>query len=55
MTVKPATMFGKGLEIICRLRLWAAFCGAMVIMCRKTASGLFCEVTLKDDARQDPP
>lgn len=56
MTVKPAVLFGQGLEVICRFRAVGSFLrryGAYV----KEAQPLdaFVEVTLKDDARQDPP
>lgn len=56
MTVKPATVFGNGLEVICRYRAVGSFYrryGAYV----KEGQPLdaFVEVTIKDDARQDPP
>ncbi|MCL2218865.1 MAG: phosphoribosylaminoimidazolesuccinocarboxamide synthase [Chitinispirillia bacterium] len=56
MTVKPATVFGKGLEVICRYRAVGSFLrryGAYI----KDGDPLdaFVEVTIKDDARQDPP
>ncbi|MCL2182860.1 MAG: phosphoribosylaminoimidazolesuccinocarboxamide synthase [Chitinispirillia bacterium] len=56
MTVKPATVFGRGLEVICRYRAVGSFLrryGAYV----KDGDALdaFVEVTIKDDARQDPP
>ena len=56
MIVKPATIVGKGLEVICRFRAVGSFYrryGEYV------EEGLpldsFVEVTLKDDDRQDPP
>jgi phosphoribosylaminoimidazole-succinocarboxamide synthase len=56
MTVKPAAVFGRGLEVICRYRAVGSFLkryGAY------TENGkpldAFVEVTIKDDARQDPP
>ena len=56
MTVKPATLFGKGLEVVCRFRAVGSFLrryGTYV----KEAQPLdaFVEVTLKDDALGDPP
>lgn len=56
MTVKPATVFGNGLEVICRYRAVGSFYrryGAYV----KEGQPLdaIVEVTIKDDARQDPP
>ncbi|WP_102692437.1 phosphoribosylaminoimidazolesuccinocarboxamide synthase [Rummeliibacillus pycnus] len=56
MTVKPATVFGKGLEVICRFRADGSFLrryGAYVEEGQKLNS--FVEVTIKDDERQDPP
>jgi len=56
MQVKPATFFGKGLEFVCRRKAAGSFIkryGAYV----ETGADLdyLVEVTLKDDARQDPP
>ena len=56
LKVKPATVFGKGLEVICRYRAVGSFLrryGKYV----KEGQPLdaFVEVTLKDDDRQDPP
>ena len=56
MTVKPATVFGKGLEVICRFRADGSFLrryGVYVEEGQKLNS--FVEVTIKDDERQDPP
>lgn len=56
MTVKPATMFGKGLEVICRYRAVGSFLrryGMYAEEGQKLES--FVEITLKDDERQDPP
>ncbi len=55
MTVRPATVFGKGLEVICRYRAVGSFYrryGDYV----KDGQPLdaFVEITLKDDAREDP-
>ena len=56
MTVKPATMFGNGLEVICRYRAVGSFLRRYG-MYAKEGQGLdsFVEITLKDDERQDPP
>lgn len=56
MTVKKATVFGEGLEVICRYRAVGSFLrryGKYV----KEAQPLdaFVEFTLKDDNRNDPP
>lgn len=56
MTVAPATPFGEGLEVICRYRAVGSFYrryGKYV----KQGDPLdaFVEITLKDDAREDPP
>lgn len=56
MTVKPATVFGKGLEVICRYRAVGSFLrryGAYAKDGQELPA--FVEVTLKDDAREDPP
>ncbi|HWI47257.1 MAG TPA: phosphoribosylaminoimidazolesuccinocarboxamide synthase [Rummeliibacillus sp.] len=56
MTVKPATVFGKGLEVICRFHANGSFLkryGAYVEDGQELDS--FVEVTIKDDERQDPP
>ena len=56
MTVKPATVFGNGLEVICRYRAVGSFYrryGAYVKEGQQLDA--FVEVTIKDDARQDPP
>lgn len=56
MTVKPATVFGQGLEVICRYRAVGSFYrryGAYVEEGQPLDA--FVEVTLKDDDRQDPP
>lgn len=56
MKVKKAEMFGKGLEVICRYRAVGSFLRRYG-MYAKDGQPLdaFVEVTLKDDARQDPP
>ena len=56
MTVKPAALFGKGLEVICRYRAVGSFLkryGAYVDEGARLDA--FVEITLKDDDRQDPP
>ncbi len=56
MTIQPATMFGKGLEVICRYRAVGSFIRRYG-MYAKDGDVLdgFVEMTLKDDDRQDPP
>ena len=56
MTVRKASVFGKGIEVICRYRAVGSFLrryGAYVEEGRPLPA--FVEVTLKDDARGDPP
>jgi phosphoribosylaminoimidazole-succinocarboxamide synthase len=56
MTVKPAKVFGKGLEVICRFKAVGSFLrryGAYVQEGQNLDS--FVEVTIKDDERLDPP
>ena len=56
MTVKPAEVFGEGLEVICRYRAVGSFLrryGKYVKEGEKLDA--FVEVTLKDDEREDPP
>lgn len=56
LTVKPATVFGKGLEVICRFRAVGSFMRRYGEYAKEgQALDAFVEVTLKDDARQDPP
>lgn len=56
MTVKPATVFGNGLEVICRYRAVGSFLRRYGQYAQEGQSlDAFVEVTLKDDARQDPP
>lgn len=56
MTVKPATVFGNGIEVICRYRAVGSFLRryGMYATEGQPLDG-FVEVTLKDDIRQDPP
>lgn len=56
MTVKPATVFGKGLEVICRYRAVGSFLRRYGMYAEEGQSlDAFVEVTIKDDDRQDPP
>lgn len=56
MTVKPASMFGKGLEVICRYRAVGSFMRRYGMYAEEGQSlDAFVEVTLKDDERLDPP
>lgn len=56
MTVKPATMFGNGLEVICRYRAVGSFLRRYGMYAQEGQPlDAFVEVTLKDDERQDPP
>lgn len=56
MTVTPATVFGNGLEVICRYRAVGSFYKRYGMYAEEgQALDAFVEVTIKDDARQDPP
>ena len=56
MTVKPATLFGKGLEVICRFRAVGSFLRRYGTYAKEGQPlDAFVEVTLKDDALGDPP
>ena len=56
MTVKPAKMFGNGLEIICRYRAVGSFLRRYGMYAKEGQPlDAFVEVTLKDDERKDPP
>lgn len=56
MLVKSATMFGDGLEVICRYRAVGSFLKRYGAYCEEgQALDAFVEVTLKDDERNDPP
>lgn len=56
MTVKPATVFGSGIEVICRFRAVGSFLRRYGAYCEEGQPlDAFVEVTLKDDERQDPP
>jgi phosphoribosylaminoimidazole-succinocarboxamide synthase len=56
MTVVPASVFGQGLEVICRYRAVGSFLRRYGKYAEdgQPLDG-FVEVTLKDDDRQDPP
>lgn len=56
MTVKPATVFGQGLEVICRYRAVGSFLRRYGLYAAEGQPlDAFVEVTLKDDGREDPP
>lgn len=56
MTVKPAIMFGNGIEVICRYRAVGSFLRRYGMYAKEGQPlDAFVEVTLKDDERQDPP
>jgi len=56
MTVLPAEVFGQGVEVICRYRAVGSFFRRYGGYCTEgQALDAFVEVTLKDDARLDPP
>lgn len=56
MTVKPAKVFGNGLEVICRYRAVGSFLRRYGMYAKEGQSlDAFVEVTLKDDERKDPP
>lgn len=56
MTVKPAELFGKGIEVVCRYKAVGSFYRryADYIALGKDLDGLV-EFTLKNDSLQDPP
>ncbi|MCL2195532.1 MAG: phosphoribosylaminoimidazolesuccinocarboxamide synthase [Oscillospiraceae bacterium] len=56
MRVRPGSVFGKGLEFVCRARATGSFLkryGAYAVQGQDL--GYLVEVTLKDDDRADPP
>ncbi|MFO8066295.1 MAG: phosphoribosylaminoimidazolesuccinocarboxamide synthase [Bacteroidales bacterium] len=56
MTVKPAIVFGKGLEVICRYRAVGSFLRRYGLYVEEGQPlDALVEVTLKDDKRNDPP
>lgn len=55
MTVLPAKMFGKGVEVICRYRAVGSFLRRYGMYATEGQPlDAYVEVTLKDDARNDP-
>jgi phosphoribosylaminoimidazole-succinocarboxamide synthase len=55
MTVSPATSFGKGLEIICRLKAIGSFIRRYGDYCTEGQElDYFVEASIKDDHRGDP-
>ena len=56
MVVKKATMFGQGIEVICRYRAVGSFMRRYGKYAKEgQILDAFVEVTLKDDDRNDPP
>lgn len=56
MTVMPAEVFGKGLEVICRYRAVGSFLRRYGLYAEEGQPlDAFVEVTIKDDEREDPP
>jgi len=56
MTVRKATVFGKGLEVICRYKAVGSFLKRYGKYVEEGQDlDAFVEVTLKDDDRNDPP
>ena len=56
LTVKPATVFGKGLEVICRYKAAGSFLRRYGEYANEGFPlDAFVEVTLKDDQKGDPP
>ncbi|SCG82054.1 phosphoribosylaminoimidazole-succinocarboxamide synthase [Proteiniborus sp. DW1] len=56
MTVRPAKLFGNGLEVICRYRAVGSFIRRYGMYAEEGQQlDAFVEFTLKDDKRQDPP
>ena len=55
MIVKPATLFGNGLEVICRYRAVGSFMRRYGMYAQEGQSlDGYVEITLKDDDREDP-
>ncbi len=55
MTVLPAKMFGKGVEVICRYRAVGSFIRRYGLYAKEgQVLDSYVEVTLKDDEREDP-
>lgn len=55
MTVLPATVFGKGVEVICRYKAVGSFLRRYGMYAKEAQDlNAYVEVTLKDDERNDP-
>lgn len=55
MTVLPAIMFGKGVEVICRYKAVGSFLKRYGMYAKEGQNlDAYVEVTLKDDSRNDP-
>lgn len=55
MTVYPAEMFGRGLEVICRYRAVGSFMRRYGLYAEEGQElDAYVEITLKDDEREDP-
>ncbi|MCL2036849.1 MAG: phosphoribosylaminoimidazolesuccinocarboxamide synthase, partial [Oscillospiraceae bacterium] len=55
MTVRPAVMFGKGIEVVCRYKAFGSFIRRYGdYITEGTPLGGLVEITLKDDERGDP-
>ena len=55
MTVRPASQFGNGIEVICRLKAAGSFLRRYGDYCAEGQDlDFFVEVSLKDDGRGDP-
>ena len=56
MIVRPATIFGQGVEVICRLKAVGSFLRRFGDYCYEGQDlDFLVETTLKDDGRGDPP
>ena len=56
MIVRPAIMFGRGVEVICRLKAVGSFLKRFGDYCKNGQDlDFLVETTLKDDERGDPP
>jgi len=55
MTVRPASLFGDGIEVICRLKVTGSFLRRYGEYCKEGRDlDFYVEVSLKDDERGDP-
>ncbi|MCL1794575.1 MAG: phosphoribosylaminoimidazolesuccinocarboxamide synthase [Oscillospiraceae bacterium] len=56
LTVRPAAIFGQGIEVICRFKATGSFMRRYGAYAKEGQDlDAFVEVTLKDDGRGDPP